>query len=229
MTLVTLTVIALGRIHVSSAPAAAIETLCFNYTVGFFKSVAVLNRPRYSRYARNDAVVALYTGEPAENVSTVSIPTRLYGRSEPLFIPKLQSQFADFPWTRYLLTKGFSPWRPDAVISTVRNLAVAAVFHGRRSPARPELPRSISLWPPYLELNSSTATLVLDGYDNPAVQTPPLKLDVALPLSITPAGILACFPFARYVGRRLELRSESPADYFSGCGILLLVGGLYAG
>jgi len=30
-----------------------------------------------------------------------------YGHSEPLFIPKLQSQFADFPWPRYLLTKGF--------------------------------------------------------------------------------------------------------------------------
>lgn len=36
MTLATLTVIALGRIHISSEPAAAIEMLCFNYTVGFF-------------------------------------------------------------------------------------------------------------------------------------------------------------------------------------------------
>jgi hypothetical protein len=70
---------------------------------------------------------------------------------------------------------------------------------------------------------------MLGGNDNPAVQALPLKPGVALPLSITPAGILACFPFARYVGRRLELRSESPADYFSGCGILLLVGGLHAG
>jgi len=31
-----LTVIALGRIHISSKPAVAIEMLCFNYTVGFF-------------------------------------------------------------------------------------------------------------------------------------------------------------------------------------------------
>jgi len=31
-----LTVIALGRIHLSSKPAAVIERICFNYTVGFF-------------------------------------------------------------------------------------------------------------------------------------------------------------------------------------------------
>jgi len=30
-----LTVIALGRIHISSIPTEAIEMLCFNYTVGF--------------------------------------------------------------------------------------------------------------------------------------------------------------------------------------------------
>jgi hypothetical protein len=51
MILITLTIIALGRIHVSSAPAAAIETLCFNYTVGFFKSVAVLSRLPCRPYA----------------------------------------------------------------------------------------------------------------------------------------------------------------------------------
>jgi len=38
--------------------------------------------------------------------------------SEPLFIPRLQSRFADFPWPCYLLTRGFLPRRPDAVIST---------------------------------------------------------------------------------------------------------------
>jgi len=42
----------------------------------------------------------------------------LHEHSEPLFIPRLQSRFADFPWTCYLLTRGFSPRRPDAVIST---------------------------------------------------------------------------------------------------------------
>ena len=70
---------------------------------------------------------------------------------------------------------------------------------------------------------------MLGGNDNPTMQIMPQKLCVALPLSILPAGILACFPFAYYVGCRLELRSESPADYFSGCGILLHVGGLHAG
>jgi len=45
MALTTLTVIALGRIHISSVPLEAIEMLCFNYTVGFSESVAVLNCP----------------------------------------------------------------------------------------------------------------------------------------------------------------------------------------
>jgi hypothetical protein len=155
--------------------------------------------------------------------------TRRHERPEPLFIPKLQSQFADFPWTRFLLTKGFSPKRPDAVISTGGNLSAAASFHGRQSLTCHELPRNITPRPPFQELNSSTAALVLGGFDNPAMQTLPLKPDVALPLSISPAGILACFPFAFYVGCRRELRSESPAVCFSGCGILLYVGGPQAG
>lgn len=36
MTFITLTVIALGRIHISSKSFVTIEMLCFNYTVGFF-------------------------------------------------------------------------------------------------------------------------------------------------------------------------------------------------
>jgi len=44
---------------------------------------------------------------------------RRHEHSEPLFIPRLQSRFADFPWSCYLLTRGFLPRRPDAVISTV--------------------------------------------------------------------------------------------------------------
>ena len=40
-------------------------------------------------------------------------------RSEPLLIPKLQSRFADFPWTRSPLTRGCPPWRPAAVLGTV--------------------------------------------------------------------------------------------------------------
>jgi len=37
----------------------------------------------------------------------VSMQNLGHGHSEPLFIPKLQSRFADFPWLRCLLTKGF--------------------------------------------------------------------------------------------------------------------------
>ena len=67
-----------------------------------------------------------------------------HGHPEPLFIPKLQSRFADFPWPRYLLTKGFLPRRPDAVISTV--LAdVRSNFLSRQisSHSTRELPRCI--------------------------------------------------------------------------------------
>jgi len=35
-------------------------------------------------------------------------------------------------------------------------------------------------------------------------------------------------PFRRLYGRSRALRTESPADFFSGCGILLLVSGLHA-
>jgi len=119
MTLVTLTVIALGRIHVSSAPAAAIETLCFNYTVGFSKSVAVLNRPQHRNSPHIDSVDDAVRASPRRCFTAASVQGLLCERPEPLFIPKLQSQFADFPRTRCLLTKGFSPGRPDAVISTV--------------------------------------------------------------------------------------------------------------
>lgn len=55
------------------------------------------------------------------------------------------------------------------------------------------------------------------------------KLCSASPLSIFLAGILASFPFAYYVGSRLELRAESLAVCFSGCEILLLFSGPHAG
>jgi len=39
---------------------------------------------------------------------------------------------------------------------------------------------------------------------------------------------LSWLPFRRLYGRSRVLRAESPADYFSGCGILLFFSGLYA-
>lgn len=51
-------------------------------------------------------------------------------RSEPLLIPKLQSRFADFPWTRSPLTRGCPPRRPAAVLGTVA--ASARTVSGRR-------------------------------------------------------------------------------------------------
>ncbi|CAL5999910.1 Hypothetical_protein [Hexamita inflata] len=113
MTLVTLTVIALGRIHISSKPAAAIEMLCFNYTVGFFQSVAVLNCPWCVRGCK-DHPAHIWQVAPLRRFPEVSMQRRRHEHSEPLFIPRLQSRFADFPWLCYLLTRGFLPRRPDA-------------------------------------------------------------------------------------------------------------------
>lgn len=53
-------------------------------------------------------------------------------RSEPLLIPRLQSLFADFPWTRSPLTRGCPPWRPAAVLGTVA--ACVRAVSGRRGP-----------------------------------------------------------------------------------------------
>lgn len=91
-----------------------------------------------------------------------------YRRSEPLFIPKLQSRFADFPCTRYLLTKGYSPWRPDAVISTVLNRYALASFQGTKKHAHDGLPRRVTSVRLPLELGSSGGASSLGRYDGSA-------------------------------------------------------------
>jgi len=80
--------------------------LCFNYTVGFSWSVAVLSRPLCSQRVKDHQPNAWHP-KARQRFERVSITGFLHGRSEPLFIPKLQSRFADFPCTRFLLTKGF--------------------------------------------------------------------------------------------------------------------------
>lgn len=102
--------------------------LCFNYTVGFFWSVAVPNGARRSPNRETEGCSRseprLPRIRPGDTVSG--------GHSEPLFIPRLQSRFADFPWPRSLLTRGCSPRRPVAVIGTVAASVRAAL--GRRQP-----------------------------------------------------------------------------------------------
>ncbi len=39
--------------------------------------------------------------------------------SEPILLPKVRIDFADFPYLHCSKTRGFSPWGPDAVIGTI--------------------------------------------------------------------------------------------------------------
>jgi hypothetical protein len=82
--------------------------LCFNYTVGFSWSVAVLNRPLWSPPNKDHHPHAWHP-KIRQHSEQVSMNLVLHGRPEPLFIPRLQSRFADFPYLRYLLTKGYMP------------------------------------------------------------------------------------------------------------------------
>jgi len=50
-----------------------------------------------------------WQASPLQRFARVSITQIPHRRPEPLFIPKLQSRFADFPYLRYLLTKGYLP------------------------------------------------------------------------------------------------------------------------
>ena len=104
--------------------------LCFNYTVGFSWSVAVLSglfptplsgavrggpRPRLPR-ARAQRLRRWRCGR----------------HPEPPFIPRLQSRFADFPWGRSLLARSCVLRRPDAVIGTAPGLPRGPASGGPR-------------------------------------------------------------------------------------------------
>jgi len=54
---------------------------------------------------------------------------------EPFFLPKLQSNFADFPNLHYSKSRGLEPWRPDAVISTTNGMTGSREIFKGRSPS----------------------------------------------------------------------------------------------
>jgi len=108
---------------------------------------------------------------PLQHFTRVSIIRIPHRRLEPLFIPKLQSRFADFPISRYLHTKGYMPWRPDAVISTEHVCYASTSLQGVRGYAHDELPRRITTMPLFLELGSYTGALPLGRYESPAALT----------------------------------------------------------
>ncbi|CAN6465550.1 unnamed protein product [Victoria cruziana] len=54
--------------------------------------------------------------------------------SEPILFPKLRIRFADFPCLHCSIGQSCSPWRPDAVMSTIGRgrHSVLRIFKGRR-------------------------------------------------------------------------------------------------
>lgn len=111
--------------------------LCFNYTVGFSWSVAVLNGLYLRTLSR--AVRAL----PRPRSPRTTAPCLRHGsvkrRPEPPFIPRLQSRFADFPWGRSLLARSCVLRRPDAVIGTAPGLPRGPASGGPRGGAGPRV------------------------------------------------------------------------------------------
>lgn len=115
-----------------------------------------------------DLLVGVWQANPRQRFARVSMNRFQHGRPEPLFIPKLQSRFADFPCTRYLPTKGYSPRRPDAVISTVENRYALTSFQGTKEHAHDGLPRRVTSVRLPLELGSSEGASPLGRYDGSA-------------------------------------------------------------
>lgn len=115
-----------------------------------------------------DLLVGVWQANPRQRFARVSMNRFQHGRPEPLFIPKLQSRFADFPCTRYLPTKGYSPRRPDAVISTEPNRYALTSFQGTKEHAHDGLPRRVTSVRLHLELGSSEGASPLGRYDGSA-------------------------------------------------------------
>ena len=45
--------------------------------------------------------------------------------SEPIHLPKVRINFADFPYLHCSKTRGFSPWAPDALIVTIHSPVIS--------------------------------------------------------------------------------------------------------
>ena len=77
--------------------------------------------------------------------------------SEPILFPKLRIYFADFPYLHSSSTRGCSPWRPDAVMSTSGfDLYRGSPNFSRAVESAPDTARLCSALPaigPYLRLN----------------------------------------------------------------------------
>jgi len=105
---------------------------------------------------------------------------------------------------RYLPTRGFLPWRPDAVISTEILSYAAASFQGVWDHANDELPRRVTSVRLHLELGSSAGASPLDWYDSPVSLVPRLEtvLCVAATLKICRDFDLLPFRLLRWLSPR---------------------------
>ena len=57
--------------------------------------------------------------KPAPDLADTSLtPARLTRPPEPILVPKVRIQFADFPYLHCSIARGCSPWRPDADMGT---------------------------------------------------------------------------------------------------------------
>jgi len=79
-----------------------------------------------------------------------------------------------------------------------------------------------------LELSSSACDRSLSWCDDPALRAESLVAAPSVAGSEQACWDLNQLPFRHLDGCRRVLRSELPADCFSGCGILLLFSGVYS-
>ena len=78
---------------------------------------------------------------------TYLIPARLTRPSEPILLPKLRIQFADFPYLHCSIARGCSPWRPAADMGTAcHENYIALLGFSRFDESVPDTTRGVVLY-----------------------------------------------------------------------------------
>lgn len=217
-----MTVAALGRTHVGSAPAADVPTLCFNYTVGFSWSVAVPDGRRASAGGGGGRAAAAETTARAAPppASGVRAAARSHSLSQG-YRAVLPTSLGRVPLPPEVARLG------DLVRSSVRSLQQCAPLQAAAGPARgaeaPDARRrgrceGWALRRPlggYASATSGRAGRRRGRHTRVAADAARRDLDRP--------------PFRRLRGSRRALRTGSPVVCRSGHGSLLHLGGRRAG